>query len=88
MMFQPFKIGTESIDIDDLTLENGLDVVNMYGQVQFHQDVISLNKAKQLHQLLHHVIEHLEQQQQLGTLPEKVEFLPSKMVNNPFLSDD
>lgn len=88
MMFQPFQIGTESINIDDLTLENGLDVVNIYGQIQFYQDVESLYKAKQLQTILHHIIQTLEQQKQQGQLAEKFEFASSKMVNNPFLSAD
>lgn len=87
-MFQPFDVGTESIDIDDLTLENGVDVVNMYGHIQFYQDVDSLQKAKHIHTMLSRLIATLEQKQQQGQLVDKVEFVPNQVVGNPFWGED
>lgn len=84
-MFTPYQHGTESMMIDDLTLENGLDVINVYGNLQLYADEHGLAQAKQLQQLFTACVQHLEALQQQGKLPEKTQFIPKERVNNPFL---
>ena len=47
-MFKPFEQGTESHSIHDLTLENDLDRVSIYGNLQITKDQAGLDAAKAL----------------------------------------
>src|SRR3982074_444499 len=46
--FKPFKNEEESLIIDDLTIENRLDRVSLYGSVQLTRDKTGLQQARQL----------------------------------------
>lgn len=47
-MFKPFENETASSAIYDLNLENGLDRINMYGNLQITKDQAGLKTAKAL----------------------------------------
>ena len=81
-MFKPFENGTESASIDDLTLENQLDCINIYGNLQITKDQDGLKTAKALQAFINDVVAALEQEQEL---PEKVERAEAQEVENPFL---
>lgn len=81
-MFKPFQVGTESHAIHDLTIENGLDRINIYGNLQITKDQQGLNAAKVLQALLNQVVSTLENEK---NLPEKIEIQTVKEVENPFL---
>ncbi|NHB56811.1 hypothetical protein [Acinetobacter shaoyimingii] len=81
-MFKPFQVGTESHAIHDLTIENGLDRINIYGNLQIGKDQQGLNAAKTLQALLNQVVSALEHEQ---NLPEKVQVQNEKEIENPFL---
>ena len=81
-MFKPFQVGTESHAIHDLTIENGLDHINIYGNLQIGKDQQGLNAAKTLQALLNQVVSALEHEQ---NLPEKVQVQNEKEIENPFL---
>jgi len=80
-MFKPFEKGTESSSIEDLTLENDVDCVNIYGNLQITKDKVGLEQAKALQNFLNEVVTALEKEE----LPEKIERPAEQEINNPFL---
>ncbi|AWV87535.1 hypothetical protein NVT87_00875 [Acinetobacter radioresistens] len=81
-MFKPFENGTESSAIYDLTLENQLDCVNIYGNLQITKDQQGLQAAKKLQAFMNDLVQALEQAQ---PLPEQIERQPEHEIENPFL---
>ena len=81
-MFKPFEQGTESHAIHDLTIENDVDRINLYGNLQLTKDQAGLAAAKALQQYLHAIVESLENQ---ADLPEKIQTDDIDEVENPFL---
>ena len=81
-MFKAFQDGTETTAIYDLTLENDLDQVSIYGNLQIHKDQQGLAAAKKLQALLNDIVTHLEAE---ADLPEKLEYPDADEVENPFL---
>lgn len=80
-MFKPFEKGTESSAIEDLTLENDVDCVSIYGNLQITKDKVGLEQAKALQSFLKEVVAALEKEE----LPEKIERPAEQEINNPFL---
>ncbi|MDC4827295.1 hypothetical protein OHV96_05570 [Acinetobacter baumannii] len=80
-MFKPFEKGTESSLIEDLTLENDVDCVSIYGNLQITKDKVGLEQAKALQSFLNNVVAALEKEE----LPEKIERPAEQEINNPFL---
>ncbi|VAX43125.1 Uncharacterised protein [Acinetobacter calcoaceticus] len=80
-MFKPFEKGTESSSIEDLTLENDVDYVSIYGNLQITKDKVGLEQAKVLQSFLNDVVAALEKEE----LPEKIERPAEQEINNPFL---
>lgn len=81
-MFKPFEHGIESHSIHDLTLENDLDRVSIYGNLQITKDQVGLDAAKALQQYLNVIVAKLEQSE---NLPEKIETQSENEIENPFL---
>ncbi|MCE6236828.1 hypothetical protein Q5M44_10520 [Acinetobacter pittii] len=80
-MFKPFEKGTESSAIEDLTLENDVDCVSIYGNLQITKDKVGLEQAKALQSFVNDVVAALEKEE----LPEKIERPAEQEINNPFL---
>lgn len=80
-MFKPFEQGTESVAIHDLTLENDLDRISVYGNLQIHKDQESLEIAKKLQGFFAEIVAKLEQESEL---PEKIQRPDDDEVENPF----
>jgi hypothetical protein len=81
-MFKAFEKGTESHAIHDLTLENGLDCINMYGNLQISKDQQGLAAAKALQAALNDIVQQLEKE---SDLPDKIELNEAQEIENPFL---
>ncbi|TCB81108.1 hypothetical protein [Acinetobacter sp. ANC 4173] len=81
-MFKPFENGTESHAIHDLTLENQLDRVNIYGNLQIGKDQAGLAAAKALQAYLNAIVAKLEAE---PDLPEQIIDAAIQDVENPFL---
>jgi hypothetical protein len=79
----PFKNEEESVTIDDLTIENRLDRIELYGSVQITKDKAGLRLAQELRQLLDATVKALEAEKDL---PEQVPLTPPDSVKNPFSS--
>ncbi|RPE29982.1 hypothetical protein EC846_2570 [Acinetobacter sp. BIGb0102] len=80
-MFKPFENGDESSAIYDLTLENQVDCVSLYGNLQITKDQAGLKTAKALQGFINEVVAALEKQE----LPEQIERQPEQDIENPFL---
>lgn len=80
-MFKPFEQGDESSAIYDLTLENQVDCVSLYGNLQITKDQVGLKTAKALQSFINDVVAALEKEQ----LPEQIERKPEQDIENPFL---
>nr|WP_315280446.1 hypothetical protein [uncultured Acinetobacter sp.] len=80
-MFKPFQNGNESHAIHDLTLENDLDCINVYGNLQISKDQVGLQAAKKLQAFINELVAALEQE----NLPEKIQRPPEQEIENPFL---
>ncbi|RSE31335.1 hypothetical protein [Acinetobacter junii] len=80
-MFKPFETGNESSSIYDLTLENQVDCVSLYGNLQITKDQVGLKAAKALQQLINDVVIALEKEE----LPAQLERKPEQEIENPFL---
>lgn len=80
-MFKPFEQGDESSAIYDLTLENQVDCVSLYGNLQITKDQAGLKTAKTLQRFINDVVAALEKEQ----LPEQIERKPEQDIENPFL---
>ena len=82
-MFKPFENDAESHAIHDLTLENQLDRVNIYGNLQIGKDQAGLAAAKVLQAYLNAIVTRLEAE---TDLPQQLnDAAAPQEVENPFL---
>ena len=81
-MFKPFENGTESHSIHDLTLENQVDSINIYGNLQITKDQAGLKAAKALQSYINDIVAQLEKQ---TDLPEQIARQVEGEVENPCL---
>ncbi len=58
--FQPFMNDSQSLAIDELTLENQGEQVNLYGSLTLTIDKDSLSYAKELQRIINEVVQYLE----------------------------
>jgi hypothetical protein len=76
----PFKNESESLEIEGLTIENRLDRVSIYGNIDITLDKEGLAKAKCLKSILDATLSEL----QSTDLPDKISNSPVESVKNPF----
>ena len=81
MKLQPFENETQSLNLGDLTIENRLDQLEIYGSISITRDQAGLALALQLKQLLDDTVAHL---QQAEDLPTQLSPKPTDQVENPF----
>ena len=77
----PFANETDVFDIDDLTVENRLDRVSLYGSAILTKDRAGLHLAKQLKVMIDAVVLALEAEK---NLPTQVATKPVEKIKNPF----
>ncbi len=78
----PFQNEAESISFDGLTIENRVDRVTLYGNLDVTRDRAGLANARQLREIIDLVVHALEED---AGLPDKI--APpkaTKTVKNPF----
>jgi len=78
--FVPFADESATLAIGKLNVENRLDRVSLFGDLDLTLDRLGLEQAKTLQSLINSVVEVLESQ----TLPDKVATAPVVKVSNPF----
>lgn len=77
----PYANESESLEIGELTLENRLDQVTIYGSLDLTKDKAGLVQARQLKTIIDAIVTALEAEKSLpATLPPK----PTETVKNPF----
>lgn len=81
MAIKPYQNEEESLVIGDLTVENRLDRVSVYGSIELTKDKAGLQQAKALKEIVDAVVTALEQEKRL---PEQVQVKPTETVKNPF----
>lgn len=80
--FQPFSDESASLNISDLTIENGTVKVAIYGSLDLTKDKEGLQKARALKALVDSVVKTLAQDKEL---PDKIQpDEPTQQVKNPF----
>jgi hypothetical protein len=77
----PFQNESETMRIGELTIENRVDQLELYGSLAITRDQAGLRQALQLKVLLEAAISHLQNEKDL---PEQVLFQQTDSVDNPF----
>ena len=78
---RPFANERDSLTIDELTIENRVDQLEIYGSLAITRDQQGLAHALQLKRVLDAAISTLQAD---TALPERVTFKPTDQVDNPF----
>jgi len=78
--FSPYQNEADCLQLDELTIENRLDRISIFGTIDLWKDKAGLKSARELKRLLDHVVAELEK----TDLLEKVEFAASDKVPCPF----
>jgi hypothetical protein len=77
---QAFQNETESLTISELTIENRLDRVSIYGSVDITRDKQGLEYVLDIKRQIDAIAEYLEKEE----LPDRIEVARVKEVENPF----
>ena len=80
-VLQPFENETQSIQIDELTIENRLDRIELYGALVITRDQMGLQRALEIQTLINATVQSLEAQ---TDLPQALVIKPSETIDNPF----
>lgn len=78
---QPFENETQSIQIDELSIENRLDRIEIYGALVITRDQVGLQRALEIQTLINATVQSLQDQ---TDLPQAIEIKPSETIDNPF----
>ena len=78
--FSPYQNEADCLQLEELTIENRLDRISIFGTIDLWKDKAGLKSARELKQLLDQVVAELEKKD----LPEKVEFAATDKVPCPF----
>lgn len=80
----PFANESESVRFAGLTIENRLDRVSFYGNIDITKDAQGLSIARELKTLMDGLVEQLEHEESQGRLLEKLAVRQVEEVDNPF----
>ena len=75
-----FENESETINIDEFVIENRLDRVSIYGSIDITKDKIGLEKIRAIKKQIDKIANKLENED----LPDEIEILAVKIVQNPF----
>ncbi|MDD2271129.1 MAG: hypothetical protein PHP95_04140 [Desulfuromonadaceae bacterium] len=78
--FSPFKNESDYIQIGELTIENRIDRVSIYGSTDITLDKVGLVVAKELKAIIDSVLTDMEK----VNLPDRIAIAPVETVDNPF----
>jgi hypothetical protein len=77
----PYANESDALEIGDLTIENRLDQVSLYGEIRLTKDKQGLRHAKELKAIIAAVVKVLEAEK---NLPERIMLKSTDEVDNPF----
>jgi hypothetical protein len=78
--FSPFKNESDCVQIGDLTIENRIDRISIFGSIDITFDKEGLAVAKELKAIIDSTLAEMEK----VDLPDKIEIAPVEIVDNPF----
>lgn len=78
--FKPYQNETDSIEVGNLTVENRVDRVSVYGSIELTKDKEGLAKARELKKIIDLTLAKLEK----SDLPDKIDFEEPETIENPF----
>ena len=78
---KPFENESDSMAIDELTIENRIDQLEIYGSLSITRDKIGLERALQLKAFVDATVQALQDD---AALPDRIAFKPTDSVDNPF----
>jgi len=78
---QPFQNEVDSLGIGEMTIENRLDQLELYGSLAITRDKRGLQLAVELKELIDAAVAHL---QATPDLPDALAPVPTDSVDNPF----
>ncbi len=78
---RPFANESDSVGIDELTVENRVDQLEIYGSLSITRDKAGLERALQLKDILDAAVKALQDD---AALPDRMAFKPTDEVDNPF----
>ncbi len=78
---KPFQNESETMQIGDLTIENRVDQLELYGSLVIMRDKAGLQQALQLKALVDTMVLYLQNE---NDLPEQVSFNTTDSIRNPF----
>jgi hypothetical protein len=81
LSIKPYQNEEESFAISDLTVENRVDRVSVYGSIELTKDKAGLEQAKALKEVIDAVVAALEAEK---SLPDHISVKPTEKVKNPF----
>lgn len=79
--FMAYENETDSLQIDEMTVENRLDRISLYGSLELTKDVRGLESALKLKRIIDASIDALKREK---NLPERITIQPCERVQNPF----
>lgn len=79
--FMAYENETESFQIDEMTVENRLDRISIYGSLELTKDRHGLESALKLKRIIDASIDALKRDK---NLPDRIDINPSESVQNPF----
>lgn len=79
--FMAYENETESFQIDEMTVENRLDRISIYGSLDLTKDRHGLESALKLKRIIDASIDALKRDKDL---PDRIDVSPSESVQNPF----
>lgn len=79
--FLAYENESDSFMIQDLTVENRLDRISIYGTLDITRDRVGLNDALKLKRIIDASIDALKRDK---NLPDKIETIATDSVENPF----
>ncbi len=80
-VLKPFENESDTCSIDQLTIENRIDQLEIYGSLSVTRDKLGLERALQLKSIIDATVQALEDD---AALPDKIAFKPTDSVDNPF----
>ena len=78
---KPFENESDSIAIDELTIENRVDQLEIYGSLSVTRDKLGLERALKLKAVVDAAVKALQDD---AALPDRIAFRPTDSVDNPF----
>ncbi len=78
---KPFENESDSWSIDQLTIENRVDQLEIYGSLSVTRDKVGLERALRLKDIIDAAVEALQDD---AALPDRITFKPTDSVDNPF----